>query len=177
MVLRKKQIVTATLVLALGAAIFANWYMSKPGAASTIDGITTAQASEATNLGDAQYVGATTASGEALADFKVKRDASHDEAKETLNSIIKDSSASPTAISQANESMQDLVEAIKLETDLENLISAKIGGDCLVILGSGKCRVIVEKGRANANSSLQIKELILNQTDLTGENITIIEAK
>lgn len=108
---------------------------------------------------------------------KVKRDASHDEAKETLNSIIKDSSASADAISKANESMQDLVEAIKMETDLENLIAAKIGGECLVILSSGKCQVIVEKGKANANTSLQIKELVLNQTDLGGENITIIEVK
>lgn len=177
MVLKKKQIVSATLVLALGATIFANWYMSKPGSKSIIDSITTAQSNETSNLGDAQYVGATTASGETMASFKVKRDAAHDEAKETLNDIIKDNSSSPAAITQANESMQDLVEAIKLETDLENLITAKIGGECLVIISSGKCQVILEKGKANANTSLQIKDLVLNQTELKGENITIIELK
>lgn len=177
MILRKKKVVTATLILALGTAIFANWYMSKPKTSSVLDGITASQSSETSNLGDAQYVSATAASGETMASFKVKRDASHDEARETLNDIIKDSASSASAVTKANESLQDLVEAIKTETDLENLISAKIGGECLVIISSGKCQVIVEKGKVNANSSLQVKDLVLNQTDIKGENITIIELK
>lgn len=178
MVIKKKQIVTATLALALGAAVFVNWYYTKPEMQTNLSTEKTTGAIDDENLGDAQYVSATTAkSAETLADFRLKRDSSRDEAKETLNSIVKDSKSSPDAVTKATESLQIIADDIKGETDLENLIIAKISADCVVVLDDDICQVIVEKGVLNPNVSLQIKELVVKQEKIPSKNITIIELK
>ena len=177
MVIKKKQIVTSTLVLLLGTAVFVNWYYSRPQTKSALDGVTTVHTQDSSNLGDAQYVSATTvktATG-TMADFRVKREAAHDEAKETLNSIIKDQKSSSEAVSKSTESLKELAQTIKKEADLENLITAKISGDCVAIVDGDVCQIIVGKGVLTDNISLQIKEIVINQTKISSKNITIIE--
>lgn len=178
MVIRKKQILTGTLALALGAAVFINWYYTKPEVNSTVNSENTT-VSEQENLGDAQYVSATTSeSGEkTLTEFKLKRDSARDEAKETLNAIIKDPKSSPDAVSEATASLNIIADDIKDEADLENLISAKVSADCVVILDVDVCQVIVENGVLNQNITLQIKDLVVKQTKISSKNITIIELK
>jgi len=177
MIVKKKHLLTATLALALGAAVFVNWYYSKPTTKPTADTVQTTGAQETENLGDAQYVNATTgkASEETMAGFKVKRDKAHDEATETLNSVIKDSKSTSEAVREATAALKELSADIKTEADLENLISAKISKDCIVIIDSDVCQVIVPKGTVSDNISLQIKELVVNQTKISSKNITIIE--
>lgn len=177
MVVKKKQLVTATLALALGAAIFVNWYYSKPENKPAADTVQTTKAQETDNLGDAQYVSATTAkSGEkTLADFKVKRNSAHDEAVETLNSVIKDGESSSQAVKDATDALTGISEDIKSEADLENLITAKISKDCVAVIDGDVCQIIVPKGTLSDNVSLQIKELVMNQTKISPKNITIIE--
>ncbi len=179
MIIKKKQIVTATLAMALGAAVFINWYYTKPDALETLNGKEKTTLADDGTLGEAQYVSATTVpdSAKTLADFKLKRDAARDEAKETLNNVIKDSKSSADAVTKATDSLSQLTSEIKAEADLENLIAAKISSDCVVIIDSDVCQVIVGKGVANENVSLQIKELVINQTKIPSKNITIIELK
>lgn len=179
MIIRKKQIVTATLAMALGAAVFVNWYYTRPQSQATLNNETTTKIEENENLGDAQYVSATTAKKgeETFADFKLKRDTAHDEAKETLNAAIKDPKADKDAVASASDALKKLAGDIKDEADLENLITAKISTDCVVIIDEGICQVIVSKGVLTDNISLQIKELVMNQTKITSKNITIIELK
>lgn len=177
MVVKKKHLVTATLALALGAAVFVNWYYSRPETQPTVDRVQTTKVQEQENLGDAQYVSATTAKADAetLAGFKVKRNTARDEAEEALNKVIKDSKSSADAVKEASAALKELSSAIKTEADLENLITAKISKDCVVIIDSDVCQVIVPKKTLNENISLQIKELIVNQTQISAKNITIIE--
>lgn len=179
MIIKKKQIVTATLALALGAAVFVNWYYTKPQSQPTANTENTTKYSERENLGDAQYVSATTAkqSSETLSDFKLKRDAAHDKAKEMYNSVIKDQKSSDKAVTEATDSLRQLSNTIKDEADLENLIKAKTSAESVVIVDGDICQVIVPKGLLNDNLSLQIKELVINQTKISSKNITIIELK
>lgn len=177
MIIKKKQLVSIALVLTLGAAVFVNWYFERPGVKSVIDTSKTTVNRQVENLGDAQYVSATTASSETMADFKVKREAAHDEAKETLNSVIKDAKSDSEAAEEAGEALAELSKAIKNEADLENLINAKISSDCVVIIDGDVCQVIVGKGVLSDNVSLQIKDLVIKQTDIPSKNITIVELK
>lgn len=174
MIIKKRQLVTATLVLALGAAVFANWYLTKPTKPSAVES-TTVQAEQVTNLGDAKFVSATTASDDTIAGFKVKRDAAHDEAKETLNDVIKDSKSSSDAVTNAAQTLERLSNAIKTEADLENLVTAKISKDCVVAIDGETCQVIVPKNALNDNVSLQIKDIVINQAKIPAKNITIIQ--
>ena len=58
MIIKKRQLLLATLIIALGAAVFINWYYTKPTAksAGTKPEQTTQQAEQGANLGDARYV-------------------------------------------------------------------------------------------------------------------------
>lgn len=172
--IRKKQVTLAAMVLALGAAIFINWYYTKPQVQPTGDEVSTSVSQQNENLGDAQYVAAT-ANDDEFATFRLERKTAHDKAEETLNAVIKDSSSSQAAVAEATEALKQLSDSIKRESDLETLIKAKTGSACVVIIDSGEVKVVVEKGVLTDGVTMQIKDLVLNQGKFTPENITIFE--
>ncbi len=191
MVIKRRQLVMATMVVALGAAVFVNWYFTKPNL-KTKDGVQTGQIvtekSDAVNLGDAEYVNSskkTTVdkskdikdSKEYFAQAKLNRSTAHDKALETLNSVISNKNSSKSAVDNASEELTKLSNIIKQEADIENLIKAKINGDCLTVINGNKAEVVVGKGALNDNVIMQIKEIVINQSEITADNITIIEAK
>lgn len=186
MVIKRRQLVMATMVLALGAAVFVNWYFTKPHLQTGSEvntGEVVTQSADTVNLGDAEFVNGTTkakddkSSTEYFAQARINRNTAHDKSLEMLNSVISNKSASKSSIDAANTQLTKLAEAIKKETDIENLIKAKLKGDCIVIINDSKVEVIVEKGTLNDNIIIQIKEIVIKQCEIKADNITIIEAK
>ncbi len=177
LLIRKRQIILGTLVVALGAAVAVNWHYTKPQVAAQGETTTVQQVQSADNLGDALYVNTTPTEASWFADAKLERSVAHDEAKEVFAQVIESPEASVDAIQNASDSLGELSAAIKLEADLETLISAKTGSESIVTVGEQGVKVIVEKGVLNDVTVLQIKEIILANSSFTAENITIIEAK
>ena len=171
--IRKKQVTLAAMVLALGAAIFINWYYTKPQVQPGNEEVSTSVSQQSENLGDAQYVAAT--ADDEFATFRLERKTAHDKAEETLSAVIKDSSSSQAAVAEATEALKQLSDSIKRESDLETLVKAKTGSNCVVIIDSGEVKVVVEKGVLTDTVTMQIKDLVLNQGKFTPENITIFE--
>ena len=189
MIIKKRQLLLATLIIALGAAVFVNWYYTRPdiesanaGAAETT---TLPQVQEGANLGDARYVISTDATledapaqakaNEYFASAKLRRQTAHDEAAEALNDVVKDSSSSETVAKQAGEMLEELANAIALESDIENLITAKVGCENLVILNRGNAEIIVENGSLDDVSIVKIKEIAVKQTGYPVDKISITE--
>lgn len=192
MIFKKRQVLMAALVVALGAAVFVNWYYTKqPQTVQTNSPVSSTQqdtenqeAATAGNLGDAQFVSGTLPSSENKTDepeyfvqAKLDRTVAHDKAKETLQETIDSSTADAESKKAATQALEKLSANIKKETDTENLIKAKISSGCVVVIDDSKAQVIVEKGKLNDTVVLQIKEIVIQQTGFTVENITIIEAK
>lgn len=178
--LKKRQLVLVTLVLALGAAVFVNWYYSQPAVVTDGTVVTTVQAAATQtdeHLGDSLYVHNPygSSSGEYFAGAKLKRSAAHDEAKETLNAVITDSKADSKAVSAASTSLQKLANAIKLEGDCESLITAKTGSDCLVTIGEDSAEVVLGGQPIDGAMALQIKEILMQKTKFSSDKITIVE--
>ena len=189
MIIRKRQLLLATLIIALGAAVFVNWYYTKPdiasaGTDSTLSA-TEQDSLQGANMGDARYVNSTTVAvddvaaqakaNEYFASAKLRRKNAHDEAAEALNDIIKDGSSSADAVSQATEVLNELSQSIALESDLENLIYAKAGCENLVILNRGTAEIIVENGSLDDVSLVKIKEIVVKQTGFGVDKISITE--
>ncbi|MDR2646563.1 MAG: SpoIIIAH-like family protein [Oscillospiraceae bacterium] len=178
--LKKRQLILATLVVALGAAMFINWYYTKPAVETDAKVITTVQnmnVSEDERLGDSQYVHNpySSSASEYFAGAKLKRSAAHDEAKETLNAVITDTKSNDKAVAAASKSLQELADAIKLESDCESLITAKTGSECLVMIGDGSAQAILGGKPIDSAMALQIKEVLMSKTKIAAENITIVE--
>ncbi|MCR4615307.1 MAG: SpoIIIAH-like family protein [Clostridiales bacterium] len=185
MIIKKRQLVIATLVLALGAAIFINWYYSGPrtevtglnseGTAKT-DNIKDVNSEDVEMLGDAQYVNsANVSANDYFAEARLKRSAAHDEALEALNDIIKDSASKSEAVKEAQKKLNEIADAFKEEANIETLIKAKIKSDCIAVINDKNAEIIVEKGALNDSTVVLIKEIVLKQTNLSAENVIIID--
>lgn len=180
-IVKRRQIILATLIAALGVAVFVNWYYTKPefqkSSVVSETTVTSKNISDDTSeIGEAQFVN-TKKSNEYFTTARVNRKKAHDEALEALNEIIKDSSSSPEAVISAEKALEEISKTIKLETDLENLISAKLGSECVVVINDGKAQVILNKNTLNDTVSTQIIDIIASQANIFSENITLIETK
>lgn len=184
-IIRKRQIIMAALVLALGSAVFVNWYFTRPETQAAQGG--TDEPQRYSVIGDAQYVSAsgekstgTTAqsdSADTLAQSRLERSKSHDEAFEMLNKVINSSTASASAVDKAAQQLAELTGTVKLEADIDALIKAKCGFGCITTISSSAVQVVCEKGSLSSTSILQIKEIVMKHTDFDAQNITIFENK
>lgn len=194
---KKKQILSATLVVALVAAVAVNWYYSKPGAAVET---TVNETLSDNNLGDTVLVAGSVQSTETattdnqsttegaeqtaneetekyFASAKLKRTNTHDELKDNLEKMIKQADGSESTKNKISSLLESYENNLKAETDAENLIEAKTGGQCLVIINASSAQVVLQKGLLNDTTLLQISEIFEKNTKISSENLTIIEAK
>ena len=187
LIIKKKQILTATLVIALVAATGVNWYYSQYMTTGTINETTTQSVSG--NLGDSLLVAGTTASENEnttdvsadsknyFSEAKLKRAEAEDEAIDAIEDILENPNLDSQQKQKVSALLTDYTSKLKAQTDTENLIRAKTGSECLVIINEDKCQVILEKNTLNDTLILQITEIIEKNTNISAENLTIIEIK
>ena len=172
-IIGRKQLLTFSLVFALGLAVFVNWYYTKPQGNTTEPKI-----ENEANLGDAQYVNSDSVETENYFETaEINRKKAHDSAKEYLSSIIADTNVDEDTKAAAREKLTKISEYIKLENDIENLISAQTKSKCLVTYSDDSIEVILTSGSADNNNVIKIKDIIISKTKLSADKITIIETK
>ena len=189
LLIKKKQILTATLVIALVAATGVNWYYSQYMTTGTINETTTQNISG--NLGESLLVAGTTStsietetstdvsvdSGKYFTESKLKRDEAEDEVIDAIEDILENPNLDSQQKQKISALLSDYTTKLKTQTDAENIIRAKTGSECLVIINEDKCQVILEKNTLNDTLILQITEIIEKNTNISAENLTIIEIK
>ena len=172
-VIGRKQLLTFSLVFALTVAVFVNWYYTKPQNNNNEPNV-----SEESNLGDAQYVNSNSVQSENFfetAEFNRKK--ARDESIEHLNDIINDVNVDDETKIFAREKLVKISEQIKVEGDIETLISAQVKSKCVVLYNNESIEVILPKGIVDDTLVVKIKDIILSKTKLTANKITIIETK
>lgn len=177
MILKKRQLVTTALVLALGAAVFVNWYYTKPHASVSPAQADVSATEAAENLGDARYVLSDASTpADPFAAARLKREQTRSAAVETLQQTIDDSAASQTAVAAASEALADLTRRATLEADLETLVQAKTGIDNLVVIGDDSAEILLAQTPQESAVMLQISALAVQKTGFGADRITIIES-
>lgn len=202
MVIKSKQVIAATLIVALGAAVAVNWYYSKTPTAGR-DTTTAVEEKVSGSLGDSVLVAGTTAAEKKedqtqttsadstaasdtmsqadadayFAEAKLKRTKAHDEIIDSIEDILENDKLSQSDKSKVTVMLADFRRDAKSETDAENLIKAKTGSECIVTINNGNCQVVLEKNTLNDVLILQITEIIEKNTNISAENLTIIELK
>jgi len=179
LILKRKQIIIFILTLTLCAAIVINWYYTGKGNVPS----SPKKENDSANLGEAKQVSSDNEAIEAstnityFKDAKLKRDAEIDETKEMLKEIIESKESGEAAIKDANEKLNTIIENGKLQVDTENIISAKLNCECLVILGESSAEIMIPEKTLDDTAAIQIKEIILSKTSLSAEKISIIGVK
>lgn len=188
-VLKSKQILSATLIIALSAAVAVNWYYRNN--LTPEDDISISVEEVSGNLGDSLYVGATTMSQlttdttasaentdkDYFSEAKLKRKQAHDKIIDESEKIINSGKLDNDTKVKISAMLSDFQYRIKSEADTENIITAKIAGECLVVINEGACQVILQKNTLNEHVILQITEIIEKNAKISAENLTIIELK
>ena len=176
MIIRKRQLLLATLIVALAAAVFVNWYYT--GNNSTIQAPEETTESEyVQNLGEAKYVNAAGEEADYFSEVKLNRQKSRDEALDKLNKSLEKAKSGSEEAKKITKSIDELTAQIKLESDVEALISAKLASECVAVINEKSAQVVVSKDALSEDAALQIIDVITTNTDLTADKIKITQSE
>ena len=92
-----------------------------------------------------------------------------------MNKSLKNASSGSEEAKTITKSINALTKEIKLENDLETLISTKISGMCIAVVNGDSVQIVVEKGKLNESTALQITDIVTTNGGTAAENIKITE--
>lgn len=172
MVVGKRQIVLAALVMCLSLAVYINWVYSQD-----LPDFPTNAGEQGKNYGDSQYVDGVE-NGEAFfAEAKLNRQKTRDEAAQTLKTLIDSQNVPAEQRTQLALKATEIAQTIESEGKIENLIKAKGFSECMVYYDAQRVDVIVKTKGLLANEVAQMKDIIVKEVSVPAEKISIIEVK
>ena len=179
--LPKRIVVFAVLIATLSAAVYLNWqYTANNG---ELDLTATLEKTEK-YLGDAEFVNsdisvtASTTSADFFSQSRAEREQTYKSTIDTLTAISNNATADTSAKQEAAKKISELAKISKLQSDIEALIKSKGFSDCVVVINDGKASAIVKAPNGLENEqTLQIQDIFLQNSEISLENIKIIEVK
>ena len=192
-----------TLAAALVVAVYLNWQYARTGvtleedavnvaatveteeavSAPIMDGLMTeaeAVSSANKNYGEAQLVSVANNSGSKFfEEARLKRTKAHDEAMDAVQKALKSASLSAEEKKSYTQQLTGSLENLNAENEIETLVRAKGFADCLCFLQSGRADLtVMTSGDAlTAAQVAQIRDIVLSKSNVTAQNITIVEVK
>lgn len=178
----KRRMVTAALVMALGAAVYLNWQFSGNQELLASDTLSSEKEMGTAQLvnGEAEETDASASEEEGESVFtqaKLSRQKARDEAVEMLEEVLKDSESSEEAKKEAVAQSAVIAQNVLKENNIENLVKAKGYSDCVAVIQNDECSVIVGGTLENASDAVVIQDIVVSQTSFAPEKIKIIESK
>lgn len=198
-----RRVTALTLAAALVVAVYLNWQYARTGigvdeeavnvsavavegepvAAPVTDGLMTeaeAVSSANKNYGEAQLVSvANDAGAKFFEEARLKRQKAHDEAMDTIQKTLKTSGLSAEEKKDYTQQLTSNFEDLNAENEIETLVKAKGFADCLCFLQSGRADLtVMTSGDAlTAAQVAQIRDIVLSKSEVTAQNITVVEVK
>lgn len=186
----KKQVLVATLAVALGLAVYLNYYLAQNELKSdtATGGKNNTTVTTGGHLGDSQYVsGTTTVPAELTGGTTVQtpyfqqaresREAARAESLQVLQELVNDVKSSQAVIDDATEKILAAAEAGERESAIESLVKAKGFADCVAYIEGEHCDVVVLSETLTGAQTLQITEIVTTQANIKPENIKISSVK
>ncbi len=169
-VLGKGQIVVGVMVIALAAAI---WLNSKYLPTST------------KYLGEATYVdnteGEAVQTGASVSDYfataKAERENVRQTAIEEVEEILKSKNLTESDKKSALATIEKITKNTASEVNIENLLKAKGFTKSLAIISDDEINIIVKSDGLTTANTLQIQDIVTNQTNISLSKIKIIPIK
>lgn len=179
----RKQLVLASLVLALGAAVYLNWQFAGTNKLPIGESEDASSQLGAAQLVNNAYVETVSDDLQTKADptdmfaeARLTRQNSRDEAMELLDGVLADVEADSDAKKAAVEEASAMAQNILKETNVENLLKAKGYAESVAYITAEECSVVVA-GDLQDSDMLIVQEIVMEQTGLTADRIKIIGTK
>lgn len=173
-IIGKKQIIVASLVLILGVAVYLNWQFAGSDQALTVADIfgTGNQTSSNANYGQAELVSENSIS-DYFTQARLSKQKTRDEQTDSLTTMLNSTSLSDTdkaTISAQAVAMSNYAQA---ETNIENQVKAKGFEDCVAYVDGDRVNVTVKASDMTAEQAAQIRDIILGETSVDVSNIVV----
>ena len=172
----KKQVLLATLIVALGVAVYLNYYFSSQQPPTTdVNGRPTSSTSSR-NMGDAQFVGnssvvsspeSTVDANDYFVQARLSRESAREEALDIVKDMMNDVKATDEVKKQAAEKAAAIAQAVEQE------IKSKGFADCVVYIEGENCSIVVRSEGLKPQESVQITEIVTTQSNIVAQNINI----
>ncbi len=173
MLLGKRQIILACLVLVLGIAVYLNWQFSKSD--SDLTKVGTLDSSK--NYGDAQLVDNKTSITDYFAQARLDKEKARDEAVETISNTLKDTKIGDKDLQEAALEAAQIAKSIETENNIETLIKAKGFSECLAIISGDNIKIMVPSDELSESQVAQITDIVISEGKVLAGNISIVEVK
>ncbi len=170
----KKRAVAAAVLLFTGAAVYLNWrYTDNVANTSKVLGQST--------LVNAQEEGAnadsTSVEDDYFATARLSRKQARDNAIGMLKEAEVDENAEQSVLNEASETLQVLAAYTVAEAQIESLVTAKGYADCVTFMGVDSVSVVVSDADGlDTTDVARIKDIVINETSYTADQIKIMEA-
>lgn len=174
----KKRAVVATVLLFVCAAVYLNWrYAGNVADTSKVLGESTLVNSQKETKDDAQETAKPVTEDDYFSTARLSRKQARDNAISMLKEAETDKNAEKEVLNEASETLQVLAAYTVAESQIESLVTAKGYADCVAFMGDESISVVVsDKDGLNASDVAKIKDIVINETDYTAEQIKIMEA-
>lgn len=133
------------------------------------------------NYGEAQLVSVNEDTGDEFFEAaRLTREKSRDEALDTIEKTLKNSSLSDEEKQKMTDTLKEQISNIETESELETLIKAKGFVDCVVMLDgtSASVTVMTENDALTAAEVTKIRDVILSKcSEIKAQDITVVEVK
>lgn len=174
-ILGKKQIVLASLVTILGIAVYLNYVFAGTGSGDLLS--VSSEPAETENYGEAQLTSTepVDTGSDYFASARLERRKARDEAIETLAQTLGADEMTDDEKELAAEKALQVSAQIESENKIETLVKAKGFTECLAYVDDGSARVIVQTDGLTAETANQIKNIIVEETGLPADCISVGE--
>lgn len=204
MILKKKEIIAASLVVLIGLAGYLNWsyqdtirvsdnesYVATGktlGAAEMVSSnneVTEETSEEPTKTEEAKTTGSDEVSennnnegGENyFEDAKMNRESARAATMETLKQTSTDTSIDEETRRLAGEKLIQCTENIEIESKLENIAAAKGYKDVCVYISDGTADVTVKYDNFSSEDAMRLTDIVTSTAGISADKVKVIEVK
>lgn len=206
MILKRKEIIAAALVVMIGVAGYLNW--SYQDTIRVTDGETYSETGK--KLGEAQYVSTTkndedadksdskddkkdskkaekknnqtddqtkSTSADYFTEARLEKESSRSKSLEILNQTAANESFDANIRQKAQNQILKMAEDVEKESMIEKVAQAKGYQEVAVYIDGDSVKLIVKKDSLNEQDVAKLKDIIVEQTGISPQNIKIVEMK
>lgn len=197
LILGKKHLVAAGLALVLAVGLYANFAIGSSADGKNVSGgdnygdtrlVSNEKSKTEANTDKDSDIVATAAksdirsdsasdSEEYFAKARIDKQASREEAKETLKSIYGGGDMTKDELAVVAQDAKQLTDLMEAENKIETTLKAQGFEDVLCYLSDNSANIIVKSSGLDTAQAAQIKSALLSEVEVAGENITIVEVQ
>ena len=170
----KRQLILAGLVVILGVAVYLNWEFSKNDINLGTSGSNSDKVYGETQLTDVKI---SETSEAYFAQARLNRQKNRDQALESVQTMLTDTNLTDAQKNQISEKAAEIAKLSQCETAIEELVKAKGFRECVAFVDGETASVVVSSTGLSDEQAAQIFEIVLSKTEINSENINIVEAK